>query len=95
MAEGTTIAESALERILDVEVPVTVRFGGRQMSLEEVLQLGHGAEIQLDKMVDDPVELFINRKLLATGEVVVVDGRYAIRITDIVSPADRIQSLSE
>ena len=93
MPDGLNISESALGLILDVEVPITVRFGERQMALEEVLRLGQGSHIQLDKVVDDPVELFVNKKLLATGEVVVVDGHYAIRITEIVSRADRIQSL--
>jgi flagellar motor switch protein FliN/FliY len=93
MPEGLSVSESALELILDVEVPITVRFGETQMLLDEVLKLGQGSQIQLDKMVDDPVELFVNRKLLATGEVVVVEGHYAIRITEIISRADRIQSL--
>jgi flagellar motor switch protein FliN len=93
MPDGLNVSESALGLILDVEVPITVRFGEKQMPLDEVLKLGQGSHIQLDKVVDDPVELFVNRKLLATGEVVVVDGHYAIRITQIVSRADRIQSL--
>ena len=93
MSEGLNISEAALGLILDVEVPITVRFGEKQMLLDEVLKLGQGSCIQLDKIVDDPVELFVNQKLLATGEVVVVDGHYAIRITQIVSRADRIQSL--
>jgi flagellar motor switch protein FliN len=95
MQEGLNVSESALGLILDVEVPITVRFGEKQMLLDEVLKLGQGSFIQLDKVVEDPVELFVNRKLLATGEVVVVDGHYAIRITQIVSRADRIQSLGE
>ena len=93
MPEGLSVSESALEMILDVEVPITVRFGETQMLLDEVLKLGQGSQIRFDKMVDDPVELFVNKKLLATGEVVVVDGHYAIRITEIISRADRIQSL--
>ena len=93
MPDGLNVSESALGLILDVEVPITVRFGEKQMSLDEVLKLGQGSYIELDKVVDDPVELFVNKKLLATGEVVVVDGHYAIRITQIVSRADRIQSL--
>ena len=93
MPEGLSVSESALEMILDVEVPITVRFGATQMLLDEVLKLGQGSQIRFDKMVDDPVELFVNKKLLATGEVVVVDGHYAIRITEIISRADRIQSL--
>lgn len=93
MPEGLNISDSGLELIMDVEVPVSVRFGKKQMLLEEILKLGHGSFIQLDRAVEDPVELFVNQKLLATGEVVVIDGHYAIRITEIVSPAERIQTL--
>lgn len=78
---------------MDVEVPISVRFGRKQMLLDEILKLGPGSCIQLDRKIDDPVELLVNQKLLATGEVVVVDGHYAIRITEIVSPAERIESL--
>jgi flagellar motor switch protein FliN len=93
MQEGLNISESSLELIMDVEVPITVRFGEKQMLLEEVLKLSQGSYIQLDKTVEDPVQLFVNHRLMATGEVVVVDDRYAIRITQIASRADRIKSL--
>ena len=93
MPEGVNISDSGLELVMDVEVPVSVRFGKKQMLLEEILKLGQGSFIQLDRAVEDPVELLVNQKLLATGEVVVIDGRYAIRITEIVSPAERIQTL--
>jgi flagellar motor switch protein FliN/FliY len=65
------------------------------MPLDDVLKLGPGAYVQLDRLVDDPVQLFVNQRLMATGEVVVVDGHYAIRITQIASRADRIRSLAE
>jgi len=93
MQEGVNNSESSLELILDVEVPITVRFGEKQMLLEDVLKLGQGSYIQLDKMLEDPVELFVNHRLMASGEVVVVDHHYAIRITQIGSRADRIKSL--
>ncbi|MEW5978212.1 MAG: flagellar motor switch protein FliN [Acidobacteriota bacterium] len=82
-----------LDLILDVEVPITVRFGQTEMLLEDILKLGHGSVIELDKSADDPVELLVNQKRLAKGEVVVVDGHYAIRITEVESAAERIRSL--
>ena len=93
MEEGLGVSESPLELIKDVEVPITVRFGEKQMQLDDVLKLGQGSFIQLDRMVDDPVQLFVNHRLMATGEVVVVDDHYAIRITEVASRADRIRSL--
>ena len=82
-----------LDLILDVQVPIAVRFGKRQMLLEDILKLGHGSVIELDRSADEPVELLVNDKLLAKGEVVVADGHYAIRIIEVESPADRIRSL--
>lgn len=93
MQENSNITESSLELIMDVEVPITVRFGEKQMLLDDVLRLGQGSYVQLDKMVDDPVQLFVNQRLMATGEVVVVDDHYAIRITQVASRAERIKSL--
>jgi flagellar motor switch protein FliN/FliY len=93
MPEGTNVSESSLELIMDVEVPITVRFGERQMLLDEVLKLGPGSYVQLDRLIDDPVQLFVNQRLMATGEVVVVEDHYAIRITQVASRADRIRSL--
>jgi len=93
MEEAVNVSESSLELIKDVEVPITVRFGAKQMALDDVLRLGLGSLVQLDRMVDDPVQLFVNHHLMASGEVVVVDDHYAIRITQIASRADRIRSL--
>jgi len=93
MQEGMNVSESSLEMILDVEVPITVRFGEKEVLLDDVLKLAQGSYVQLDKMIEDPVQLFVNHRLMASGEVVVVDDHYAIRITQIASRAERIQSL--
>jgi len=94
MAEQNSESNLNLDLILDFEVPVSVRFGKREMTLGDILKLGSGALIELDKSADEPVELLVNQSLLAKGEVVVADGRYAIRITQVDSPADRIRSLA-
>lgn len=82
-----------LELVMDIELPISVRFGQTEMLLEDVLKLVNGSVIELDRSADDPVDLLVNNKLLARGEVVVAEGHYAIRVTQVESPADRIRSL--
>ena len=96
MAKTTkTDEESSLniDQIMDVEVAVVVRFGKQEMPLAEVAQLGPGSVVELDRSPEQPVELLVNDRVFATGEVVVADGNYALRIQKILSPADRIRSL--
>jgi flagellar motor switch protein FliN len=77
-----------LERLLGVELEVIVRFGTTSMPLRDVVRLGAGMMIELNRAVDEPVELLVNGHPLARGEVVVVDGYYGVRITEIGSPPD-------
>lgn len=86
--EGTNI-----ELLLDVELPITVRIGSTEMKLIDIMRLGLGSIIELEKMVDDPVEILANDKLVARGEVVVCDGNYAVKITEVQSREERIRSL--
>jgi flagellar motor switch protein FliN/FliY len=71
---------------MDVELNVSLRFGQRQLPLREVLDLGSGSVIELDRMADEPVELYLDGKLIARGEAVVVDGNYGLRVTEIPQP---------
>jgi flagellar motor switch protein FliN/FliY len=73
-----------LEVLLDVPVRVTVELGACQMPMRDVLQLNPGSVIQLDKVADSPVDLFVNQRRFARGEVVVVDDRFGIKITEIL-----------
>lgn len=82
-----------LDLLLDVEIPISVEVGRAQMSLEDVLRLVPGSVIALDKKAEDPVDLRVNGKLVARGEVVLVDDAYGLRITQIVDAAGRIESL--
>lgn len=82
-----------LDLIMDVELPISIRFGQTTMALEDIMKLGHGSVIELDKLAEEPVDLLVNGKMLAKGEVVVADGHYAIRITQVESAAERIRSL--
>lgn len=75
-----------LKLVMDVELNVCLRFGQRQLPLREVLELSSGSVIELDSMVDDPVELLLDGKLIARGEAVIVDGNYGLRVTEIPHP---------
>jgi len=79
--------------IMDVPLDVTVELGKTRKTIKEVLELSQGSIIQLDKMAGEPVDLLVNGKLIAKGEVVVIDENYGIRITTILSPADRMNKL--
>lgn len=82
-----------LDLLLDVEIPISVEVGRAQMSLEDVLKLVPGSVIALDKKAEEPVDLRVNGKLVARGEVVLVDDVYGLRVTQIVDAAGRIESL--
>ncbi|HYR85243.1 MAG TPA: FliM/FliN family flagellar motor switch protein [Terriglobia bacterium] len=83
-----------LALLLDVQLPVAIRFGETEMILEEVVKLGVGSVIELNSGMDQPVELVVNNRILARGEVVTVDGFYGIKITEITSAGERFKSLS-
>src|SRR3990172_3441735 len=80
--------------LMDVQLPVSIRFGETEMILEEIVKLGVGSVIELNSGIDQPVELVINDRVLARGEVVTVDGFYGIRITEITSAGERFRSLN-
>ena len=82
-----------LDLLLDVEIPISVEVGRTQMSLEDVLRLVPGSVIGLDKKAEEAVDLRVNGKLVARGEVVLVDDSYGLRITQIVDAAGRLDSL--
>ncbi len=82
-----------LDVILDIDLPVVVRFGRTEMPLRAVTRLAPGSVIDLGRSPDDPVELLVSDRVVARGEVVVVGGNYGIRIVDVVSPSERMRSL--
>lgn len=90
-----TNLESAknINRLLDVEMEVTVRFGLTEMPLGEVARIGIGSMIELNRTIDEPVELLVNNCPFAFGEVVVIDGYYGVRIVDIGTPEERSRTL--
>lgn len=81
--DSSSIYPANLKLVMDVELNVSLRFGQRQMALGEVLELASGSVVELDRMVDEPVELLLDGKLVARGEAVIVDGNYGLRVTEI------------
>jgi flagellar motor switch protein FliN/FliY len=87
-----SVAASPLDILLDIELPVTLRFGRRQMSLDDILRLDSGSIVEFDRAVNDPVEVLVNDRIVARGEAVTVAGHYGVRILEIASPRDRLDS---
>ena len=88
------VTDANLALLLDVELDASLRFGKREMLLHEVLELRPGFVIELDRRLQEPAELLVAGRVIARGEVVIVDGNYSLRITEVVQPQDRLQSLS-
>jgi flagellar motor switch protein FliN len=93
-SSGTTFSDRNLDLLLDVELEVSIRFGRRQMLLKDVLDLSSGAMVELDRRVRDPIELLLGGRVIARGEAVIVDGNYGIRITEIMSPSQRLAEIA-
>lgn len=83
-----------LDVILNIPVQVSLELGKANMDLRDLLQLGQGSVVELERMIDEPLDVLVNGALVARGEVVVVDNKFGIRLTDIVSPEKRVQSFS-
>jgi len=82
-----------LDFILDIPLQVSVELGRSKLQIRDLLQLGQGSVIELNKMAGEPAEIYVNQKLMAKGEVVVVNEKFGVRLTEIISPADRVKSL--
>jgi len=85
--------ELGLDLILDIPLEVRAELGQVKMIVNELLQLGRGSVIELNKPVNELLDIYISNKLIARGEVVVVDEKFGIRVTDIASPTERVRSL--
>lgn len=94
--DGNAGAESGsanLEFLLDLPLGVTVELGRTSMIIDKMLQLGQGSVVELEKAAGEPVEIYVNQKLLGKGEVIVVNDKFGVRITEIISQADRIKNI--
>jgi flagellar motor switch protein FliN/FliY len=86
-------ANGDIEMIMDIPVQLTVELGRTKLTIRNILQLGQGSVVELDGLAGEPMDIFVNGYLIAQGEVVVVDDKYGIRVTDIITPSDRINRL--
>ncbi len=82
-----------LDFILDIPLKVTVELGRTAVMIKDLLQLGQGSVLELDKLAGEPLEILVNGKLVAKGEVVVVNEKFGIRLVDVISPIERIEKL--
>jgi flagellar motor switch protein FliN/FliY len=92
-ARGSTPPVQSLDFILDIPLKVTAELGRSKMAIRDILQLAQGSVIELSKFAGEPLEVLVNDKLIARGEVVVVNEKFGIRLTDIISPVERIEQL--
>ena len=90
---GATSAEQSFDLLLDVPLKVSVELGGTKLRIQELLDLGQGSILELDRMAGEPVDILVNGRAIALGEVVVVNERYAVRVVSIHSPTERLESL--
>jgi flagellar motor switch protein FliN/FliY len=91
-AFGST-GNKALDLLMDIEMPIVIELGRTQMSLKRILELGPGAIVEMDRLAGEPVDILINGKVVARGEVVVVDENFGVRILSLVSPEERLKLL--
>jgi flagellar motor switch protein FliN len=94
-ASATAPAENDLNMILDIPVQLTVELGRTKIPIKNILQLAQGSVVELDAMAGEPMDVLINGYLIAQGEVVVVNDKFGIRLTDIVTPSERMRRLSK
>jgi flagellar motor switch protein FliN/FliY len=90
---STVVNIRTMDLLLDVELPVSLSFGRSLVALKDVLKLTTGSIVELDRNVTEPVDVLVNQCLIARGEVVVIDGNYAVRIQQIISPQERLRSM--
>ena len=91
---GIGSGDVKIDAILDVPVTVAMEIGRARINIRNLLQLNQGSVVELDRLAGEPMDVLVNGTLIAQGEVVVVNEKFGIRLTDIVSPADRVKKLS-
>lgn len=93
--EHVPAAANNLDLILDIPVHITVELGRTRIAIRNLLQLAQGSVVELDGMAGEPMDVLVNGYLIAQGEVVVVNDKFGIRLTDIISPAERLRRLNK
>ncbi|HEC18555.1 MAG TPA: flagellar motor switch protein FliN [Gammaproteobacteria bacterium] len=90
---GENMADANLDMILDIPVNISMEVGASKISIRNLLKLNQGSVVELDRLAGEPLDVLVNGTLIAHGEVVVVNEKYGIRLTDVISAAERIQKL--
>ena len=83
-----------MDFLLDIPLEITVELGKTKITIGDLLKLSQGSVVELDKLTDEPLEIYVNKKLMAQGEVVVVNEKFGIRLTNIISPGERVKELA-
>ena len=91
--DGKASMLSELDMILDIPVQISVELGRTRITIKNLLQLAHGSVVELDAMAGEPMSVFVNGTLIAQGEVVVVNDKFGIRLTDIITPSERMRKV--
>ncbi len=91
---GAQNIQGGIDRVLDIPVQLTAELGRARITIKSLLQLSQGSVVELDGLAGEPMDVFINGYLIAQGEVVVVNEKFGIRLTDIITPSERIQKLN-
>lgn len=91
--DGKASMMNELDMILDIPVQIAVELGRTKITIKNLLQLAHGSVVELDAMAGEPMSVFVNGTLIAQGEVVVVNDKFGIRLTDIITPSERMRKI--
>lgn len=91
--EGLPGTDVKLDVVLDIPVNISMEIGRTKISIRNLLQLNQGSVVELDRLAGEPMDVLVNGTLIARGEVVVVNEKFGIRLTDIISPAERVKKL--
>ena len=94
-AESSDKETQDMAMLLDIELPILIELGRTSLLIREILRLGPGSIVELDKLSGEPVDIFVNEKKIAEGEVVVIEENFGVRITELVRPDERLKALSE
>ena len=93
VSESMDTQDANLERLLDIPLVLSAQLGSTRMLIKDLLQLGPGSIVELDKLAGEPLEVLVNERLVARGEVVMVNEKFGIRLTDVISPSERVKKL--
>ena len=92
-ANETTLDKKNLDFILDIPLQVSVELGRTKLLVKEILQLNQGAVVELTKLAGEPLDIFVNSKLVARGEAVVINEKFGVRLVDIIAPNERVEKV--